>query len=128
MKHSGAELFLAQVNSPRGVWIHGVRIKAIYNKHGALQQSDLSRSRVLRIQGPAQEMTSELWQKLWSNSVIFQLSHVERNQMNGGQAEMYFAFARIDGQACSAKMLTERQAELIGLFQCEYAKDPCDPW
>lgn len=127
MAHSSAEQFLGQVNSRQGIIIRSSRIKAIYNKHGQEQQSNLERTRVLRISGPAQEMTREFWEKFFERRVDYQLSHIMQRSRNDGRRDMEFGFARIDGQACSVKLAIEAEPAFRGIFQVGYGKDPCDP-
>jgi hypothetical protein len=128
MVHSGAEQFLAQVNSRQGIVIRSSRIKATYNKHGQEQQSNLERTRVLRISGPAQEMTREFWEKFFERRVDYQLSHIMQRSRNDGRRDMEFGFARIDGQAYSVKLAIEAEPVFRGIFQVGYGKDPCDPY
>jgi len=127
MNHSGAEQFLKQVNSHEGILIRSSRIKAIYNKHGQEQQSDLERTRVLRISGPAQEMTKEFWEKFFEHCVDYQLSHIMQRSRNDGRRDMEFGFARIDGQAYSIKLAIEAEPVFRGIFEVGYGPDPCDP-
>jgi hypothetical protein len=128
MKKTGTERFLEQVNSPNGIWLRGMRIKAGYNRHGEAQQSNLRRSRVLLIRGPAQVMTRELWMEAFNRAITYRLSHVVERAMPNGRVEMEFGFARVDGQAASAKLAIEAQAMFHGLYEVVFGADPCDPY
>jgi hypothetical protein len=40
---------------------------------------------------------------------------------------MEFGFARVDGQAYPLKIAIEKQEKFRGIFNVEFAPDPCDP-
>jgi hypothetical protein len=40
---------------------------------------------------------------------------------------MEFGFARVDGQAYSLMIAIEKQEKFRGIFNVEFAPDPCDP-
>ncbi|KAE9363656.1 hypothetical protein N431DRAFT_422586 [Stipitochalara longipes BDJ] len=128
MTKSGAERFLGQVTSSNGIWLRGTRIKAGYNRHGQVQQSYQHRSRVLLIRGPAHIMTRELWKTFFSKCIQYQLSHVVERARPNGQVEMEFGFARVDGQAHSARLAIEAQERFQGIFEVLFGADPCDPY
>jgi hypothetical protein len=75
-----------------------MKIKARWNIHGQEQYPNLDRSRVLRILGLGQVMTREFWEEFFRECVEYQLSHVMQRRREGGQIEMEFGFARVDGQ------------------------------
>jgi hypothetical protein len=128
MTKTGTENFLRQVNSPNGIWLRGMRIKAGYNRHGEIQQSNLKRSRILLIRGPRQVMTQDLWHEFFSHCIQYSLSHFVERAGPNGQVEMEFGFARVDGQAHSAKIAIEAQDKFRGIIEVLFGPDPCDPY
>lgn len=114
------------LDSPSGILVRDERIKVKYNQHGQERYPHLDRSRVLLIRGPAEEMAQEFWEAFFRECVEYQISHV-RQRREGGQILMEFGFARVDGQAYSLKIAIEKQEKFRGIFEVEFAPDPCDP-
>ena len=117
-----------QSEAPQGIWIRRTKIKAIYNMHGETDTTQTERSRVLRIRGPSEEMDLSFWQKFFTRCVEYQLSHVR--QIRSGdvdKAAMEFDFARMRGQADSVLKAIREQEKFRGIFEVQYAPDPCDP-
>jgi hypothetical protein len=128
MKHSAAEAFLMQSEAPHGLWIRGARIKAIYNKHGESDRPQTVKSRVLQIKGPSEKIDLSYWQKFFTRCVEYQLSHVRLIRSgHAGKAATEFGIARMRGQADSILKAINDQEKFQGIFEVQYAPDPCDP-
>jgi hypothetical protein len=127
MKPSAAARFYQQVNSREGVAIHGGRIRAVYNKFGFREYTHQERSRVIWVQGPAQFMTFEFWDKYFKTCVAFDLESWDERSVRSNEKVLTFAFARLDGQAEAVYHAIKKEQAYQGVFDVRYGRDPCDP-
>ena len=126
--HEAAAEYLAKCESPRGVLIHGRRIKGVYNKHGVRKHPHPAQSRVLLVVGPVELMTRDFWDgyfRRWSKLTWDAFGPTD-TPTPPGKEEWFFAFERIDGQSqtCLSALLED---DHIGpLVEAKYGPDPCE--
>lgn len=100
MRHHGAARFLDEVNSQRGIVLGGIRMSAIYNRHG-YRDNHTQLSRVLWISGhPSIEELNRSWfQQYFDMCVMYELEGFEEWYDEAkGIKTLEFRFARVDGK------------------------------
>lgn len=97
----------------------GHREEEVYFKH---------QTRVLIIEGPTELMSFELFEKLWSTKIHYDLEARFRVPCNNqGRTRYEYRFGSIANQAEAAKWIIEREPILAGkLYEVTYGQDPCD--
>lgn len=126
MTPEAAAAFLRQIQSPRGVILHGQRVQGRYNRNGYVRNENIWQSRVLEVVGPTHMMTLEYWTSHFSKFSEFELEAYRLAPTNvGGVSFMQFRFARIDGQAQTCLQCIRTDPSLFGIVQARYGADPC---
>lgn len=126
MAPEAAKAFLVEIQSPRGVVLHGKRIQGRYNRNGYVRNENTWQSRVLELIGPTAMMTLEYWTSHFSMFSEFELEAYHLLPTNVDDVSvLQFRFARVDGQAQTCLQCIRTDPSLQGVVQVRYGQDPC---
>jgi hypothetical protein len=131
---TAAELFYFRAKfSERGVRVLGQRIAVIWNrnKSAPLEDSQMDQSRVLRIWGPKDLVSSSEIEELFHRNLKFELvDQKEWLQCDGQIRVVELFFQSILGQSRQAKkcfLKNIKSGNLDASLSIAYAPDPCEP-
>jgi hypothetical protein len=124
----GAEKFLNQARSSKGIHILGKRIKVLWNRHKYSGSQIQDQSRVVRINGPVRYVNRGCLREYFSKLFLYHTCAVfEGPVLPDGTRHIDWHFGSILAQAVSAKMAIEREPRFqeVGVT-AEYLPDPCE--
>jgi hypothetical protein len=128
-KRAAAEAFMYE--GMRGISIRGEQLAVTWNRNRVREPSNISTgdSRVVRVQGPAHEVSIEMLEHLFSQYFRFELVGARCWPAGHGLKVAEMTFESIHPQAAWAKrVLKQHFSENWGNdFDVRFGRDPCDP-
>lgn len=129
VKRAAAEAFLSE--GIRGVFIRGERLAVTWNRNRVREPINIfaGDSRVVRVQGPAHEVSIEMLEHLFRQYFRFELVEARWWTARYDRRVVEMTFESIHPQAAWAKrVLKQHFSESWGQdFDICFGRDPCDP-